>query len=446
LARVAKESVVCPGCGCLCDDLDLTLEDGRIVEVNNVCLWGVSRFIHSKKFHPKKDRRRLHLPQARRQGRWQDISYDAALEEAAALLSRARRPVIYGLTNLGSRAQEAALQLARRLAARLEPADLAFMAPYYRSLGRHGTFWAPLEVIRDEADTVLFWGANPLHSNPRHVVRYTVFARGRFTERGVEDRQVAAVDIYRTELAKFCHRFICIEPGQELDLARGVAALLDGETLTGPRIKGTRRLADFLAQASCGVIFGGRGLTYPQAPDMWDQLSSLVARLNTRARWTLFPLCGDFNASGLYHLLLSELGRAEAPDFGGAGGFTTHAAPVDFREVDAVLVAGADLLWFLPDEQVQDLRERQVPLVVLSPFANRTTAQAQVVLPVALAGVETPEVAYRMDGLPLVLRPVTLTSLPSDHQVLTNLIGLTGCRGGSRTAPASTSGKVGGIL
>lgn len=420
-----QESVVCPGCGCLCDDLDLTLEDGRIVAVNNVCLWGVSRFIQSKKFHPKKDRRRLSTPQVRRQGRWQEVSYDAALEEAAAILTRARRPVIYGLTNVGSWAQEAALHLARGLGARLEPADLGLMAPYYRSLARHGVFWAPLEVIRDEADTVLFWGANPLHSNPRHVVRYAVFARGRFTERGIEDRRVAAVDLYGTELAKFCRPFIAIEPGQELDLARGVAALLEGEPLDSPRIKGTGRLAEFMGQADFGVIFAGRGLGY-QAPKLWDLLSGMVARLNTRRRWALFPLSGDFNASGLYHLLLSQLGSAAAPDFGGIGGLTTHATPVDFREVDAVLVAGADFLWFLPGEQVQDLKERQVPLVVLSPYANRTTAQAQVVLPVALAGVETMEVAYRMDGLPLVLRPVLPASLPPDHEVLGALCGLAG--------------------
>jgi formylmethanofuran dehydrogenase subunit B len=94
---------------------------------------------------------------------------------------------------------------------------------------------------------------------------------------------------------------------------------------------------------------------------------------------------------------------------------------VDFREVDAILVAGADLWWFLPEEQLQDLRHRQVPLVVLSPFANRTASQAQVVLPVALAGVETAELAYRMDGLPLVLKKLVPSARPPDHQVLADL-------------------------
>jgi formylmethanofuran dehydrogenase subunit B len=414
------ESIICPGCGCLCDDLDVTVDGDRIVEVTNVCLWGVSRFFHAKKFHPKKERHRLREPQVRHQGRRETVSYEAALAEAAQVLSRARRPLIYGLTNSGSWAQEAALKLARSLRARLEPADLAFKAPYYQSIQQHGLAWAPLEVIRDEADAVLFWGANPIHSAPRHVVRYAIFARGRFTERGLEDRQAAAVDIYETELARFCPLFIKINPGQELDLVAGAAAILAWEPPPDPVVRGTRRLARFLAQASCGVIFCGRGVTYGPALELFDRLARLVALLNQQARYFLFPLSGDFNSNGMYHLLLNEMGRAGAPDFG-AGEPVTHYTPVDFREVDAVLVAGADLLWFLPEEQVEDLLRRRVPIVALSPFANRTTGQAAVILPTALAGIETAELAYRMDGLPLVLKQLVSSALPPDHQVLTDL-------------------------
>ncbi len=422
---IRHESIICPGCGCLCDDLDVTLEADRIVEVTNVCLWGVSRFFHGKKFHPKKERHRLLTPQVLHKGRHEAVTYEAALAEAAQLLSRARRPLIYGLTNSGSGAQEAALKLARSLRARLEPADLAYKAPYYQSIQEHGLAWAPLEVIRDEADAVLFWGANPIHSAPRHVVRYAVFARGRFTERGLEDRQVAAVDIYKTELAKFCPLFIKIQPGQELDLILGAAAVLGGETPPESMVKGARRLAQFLSQATYGVIFCGRGISYGPAQELFDRLARLVGFLNREAPWFLFPLSGDFNSSGLYHLLLNEVGHPGAPDFG-AGEVATNYTPVDFREVDAVLVAGADLLWFLADEVLDDLKRRQVPIVALSPFANRTTGRAAVILPTALAGIETTEVAYRMDGLPLVLKQLVPAALPSDRQVLTDLDRLIG--------------------
>jgi formylmethanofuran dehydrogenase subunit B len=416
--EVRIESAICSGCSCLCDDLDLTVTGGRIVEVANACRWGVSRLLAAPKFHPKKERRRIGAPLVRRQGRWETVPYEAALAEATRLLTQARRPVIYGLTNLGSRAQEAALALAQHCGARLEPADLAFMAAYYQSLRQHEVHFAPLEVIRDEADTVLFWGANPLHSVPRHVVRHSVFARGRYTERGVEDRRVAAVDLCATETAKFCHLFLQVEPGAEAALIEGVAAALSGAERPGPRVRGTRRLADFLARATYGVIFCGRGVTYPPGGEIFPRLAALAALLNRRTPFTLFPLPGDFNARGLYHLLLRELGSPLAPDFGTGNGTAT---PVDWHEVDAVLVAGADLFWGLREEEVQDLKQRQVPLVVLSPFANRTTGAAQVLLPSALAGVEAEEVAYRLDGLPVALGKLVESHLPPDYLVLADL-------------------------
>ena len=163
--------------------------------------------------------------------------------------------------------------------ARLEPADLAFKAPYYQSLAKYGLYWAPLEVIRDEADTVLFWGANPLHSCPRHVVRYSVFARGKFTERGIEERRLAAVDLHRTELAALVQLFLELEPGQELPLLQGLLATLHRRRQP-PAVRGVRRLAEFLQEASYGVIFFGRGLSYGPAPELLDRLARLTAWLN----------------------------------------------------------------------------------------------------------------------------------------------------------------------
>jgi formylmethanofuran dehydrogenase subunit B len=371
------ESAICPGCACLCDDIDLTLVDGRIDQAANICLWGAGKLFSQKRFHPKKSRRRLCEPQLKHRGLWETVTYEAAVARTAEILGQARRPVIYGLTNSGSWAQAAALDLARRARARLEPADLAFKAPYYQSLIKYGLYWAPLEVIRDEADTVVFWGANPLHSCPRHVVRYAMFARGKFTERGIEERRLAAVDLHRTELAGLVHLFLEIDPNEELALLQGLldTALLDG-------------------------------------------LARLAARLNEQGPCILFPLSTDFNSAGLYHLLLRELGTPFAPDFSAGSGFAAHAAPVDWADVDALVVVGADLFWFLSAAEMNDLKARRVPVVVLSPFANRSAGHADVVFPVALAGVETPEVAYRMDGLPLNLPGIVPSPRWSDSQVL----------------------------
>ncbi len=418
------ESAVCPGCACLCDDIDVTVVDGRVYQAANICLWGASKVLGHKRFHPKKERRRLAQPLIRHRGRWQTVSVDAAIDRTAEILIKARQPVVYGLTNAGCGAQAAALQVARQAQARLEPADLAWKAPYYQSLKKYGVFWATLEVIRDEADTLVFWGANPLHSCPRHVVRYSIFARGRFTERGYDERRLAAVDIHRTELADLVELFLQVEPGQELSLLQEV--LTATAAAGGAVSKKARRLAAMLQEAHYGVIFFGRGVSYGPTPELLDGLAGLTARLNEHTPFVLFPLSTDFNAVGLYHLLLRELGSPLAPDFG-AGEVSFHAEPLRWTDVDALLVVGADPFWFLSAAEIQDLHERRVPVVALSPVANRTTGHAEVVLPVALAGVETPELAYRMDGLPLSLPALLPASLPSDQQLLQQLAAALGC-------------------
>jgi formylmethanofuran dehydrogenase subunit B len=298
----------------------------------------------------------------------------------------------------------------------LEPADLAWKAPYYQALKKFGVFLTTLEVIRDEADTLVFWGANPLHSCPRHLVRYSFFARGRFTERGHEERRLAVVDIHRTELAELAQVYLEIKPGEDLARLEELQAGLTGGA--PPAGKSCRRLLALLQEAAFGVIFFGRGVSYGPAGEIVERLAALTARLNEQSRFVLFPLSTDFNAAGLYHLLLRELGSPLAPDFGNPPEVTCHAEPVAWDQVDAILVAGADLFWFLSPQEVQQLQRRRVPVVALSPLANRTTGHAHVVLPVALAGVETAEVAYRMDGLPLSLAALVPTALPSDAEVL----------------------------
>lgn len=416
------ESAICPGCACLCDDIDITVVDGRLYQAANVCLWGASKVFGHKRFHPQKERRRLTQAQIRHRGRWETVSLDTALAHTAEILTHAARPVIYGLTHCGCGAQSAALTLAQRLRARLEPANLAWLAPYYQALQKYGVFWATLEVIRDEADALIFWGANPLHSCPRHLVRYSLFARGRFTERGHEERRLAAVDLHRSELADLAELFIEVEPGQDLPLLREVLTALQDRAAAVH--KPARRLAAILNEANYAVIFFGRGVSYGPTQALLEGLAALTAQLWPQKPAVLFPLITDFNAVGLYHLLLRELGSPFAPDFGTPGEVIFHAAPVAWEQVDALLVLGADLLWFLSPQEIQLLQTRRVPIIALSPVANRTTGFADVILPVALAGIETTELAYRMDGLPLALPALVPSALPSDQQVLAALLAI----------------------
>ncbi len=71
---VEHSDVVCPFCGCLCDDLEVTVEGGEIVGVKNACTISRSKFMnHSEN--------RLQEPAI--DGK--KASLERAIEEAAGL-------------------------------------------------------------------------------------------------------------------------------------------------------------------------------------------------------------------------------------------------------------------------------------------------------------------------------------------------------------------------
>lgn len=38
------DSVVCPFCGSLCDDTEVVVKDGKIIETRNMCVMGTQKF------------------------------------------------------------------------------------------------------------------------------------------------------------------------------------------------------------------------------------------------------------------------------------------------------------------------------------------------------------------------------------------------------------------
>jgi formylmethanofuran dehydrogenase subunit B len=96
---------VCTFCGCTCDDIELQTEGARIVKARHACSLGESWFTcHTAEAHE---------PAALIDG--EPATLEAAVELAAALLSRADYPLIYGLSNMTCEAQRAAVTLAESL-------------------------------------------------------------------------------------------------------------------------------------------------------------------------------------------------------------------------------------------------------------------------------------------------------------------------------------------
>src|SRR3954453_13481322 len=90
-------NATCTFCGCVCDDMELTVEDHRITKAKNACVLGKAWFLN----HHVEDR-----PVALVGGK--PASLEEAVERAARILAGARYPIVYGLSETVCEAQRGA--------------------------------------------------------------------------------------------------------------------------------------------------------------------------------------------------------------------------------------------------------------------------------------------------------------------------------------------------
>ncbi len=420
MSEILYESVVCPSCGCLCDDIDVVVEENRVKSIRNVCEWGISKFLFTKKFTPNVKRGRVEKSMIRGKT-LTETDYETAISRAVDILKGSKKPLIYGLTNSGYNAQKIALNIARRLKGLFEPRGAALLSSYYAAMGDSNFYVAPLEEIRNNADLIIYWGCNPIHSTPRHLARYSVYPRGRCKERGSQDRAVFTVDVAENEMGKLSRRFLQVERGTDSLVMETMMKLLRGENVEDYKgdIATIENMVRQMTKVSYGAIFFGLGLSARgNAVKNIENLMALVKELNGKTRFVILPLYDDFNTSGVIQLLIRELKNPMPADFSVDHGAknSKYSLLENLHEVDAALVVGDDPFWSLPSEKSDLLKE--IPIVLIDPYWTRTTNKAQVIFPTAVTGIEAEGVAYRMDGLPLKLKKVLESEYPSDESIL----------------------------
>src|SRR5262245_19927381 len=96
-------SVGCTVCGCVCDDLAVTVENGRVTAARGACSLAEPWFLSQNATHP---------PATAIDG--VPVEPGVAFARAAELLRGARYPLIYGLSRSTTEAQRAATALAEK--------------------------------------------------------------------------------------------------------------------------------------------------------------------------------------------------------------------------------------------------------------------------------------------------------------------------------------------
>jgi formylmethanofuran dehydrogenase subunit B len=97
------ENVVCTFCGCLCDDIEVEVEDNRIAKVKRACRIGRNKIMHAQS----------NVPAPSIRGR--EVTVAEAVDEAARILAAARSPLVYGLSSTTTEAQREIVALAEML-------------------------------------------------------------------------------------------------------------------------------------------------------------------------------------------------------------------------------------------------------------------------------------------------------------------------------------------
>lgn len=417
------DNVICAFCGCVCDDITVTVEEGRISEAKNACTLGRAWFLaHSSN---------AHRPPGTVNGR--PVSTEEAVEEAARILAQARYPLIFGLSSTYCEAQKEAIALAELLGACIDACTSVCHGPSGIALQGVGEPTCTLGEVKNRADLIIYWGSNPAESHPRHLTRYAVTPKGLFTPRGRKDRRVVLVDVRPTPSARAADIFLQVRPGKDFECLWALRALIKGIDLgeeavadTGLTLAQLKDLADRMRSCRFGVLFVGQGLTQSRGKQMNITAAFLLVReLNGFTKFAVMPMRGHGNVTGIDNVLAWQTGYPFGVNFSrgyprfNPGEFT--AVDVLARqETDAALIVASDPVANLPHPAGSRLS--QVPTVALDTRESETTKIAKVVITTAPAGISAEGTVYRMDSVPLRLRKVVPSPFPSDEEVLSRLM------------------------
>jgi formylmethanofuran dehydrogenase subunit B len=386
-------NVTCLGCGCACDDITVVVKQDRIVDARNACALGTAWFGDGS------------VPaETRVNGR--SASLEQALTEAARLLTAAKRPLVYLAGDVSCETQREAVAIADRLHAAIDSLA-ATAATAVVAAQRRGRAGATLGEIRQRADLVVFWAVDPDARYPRFASRYAVEPRGVAAPEGRASRTLIAVDVGERRGPAAANGRLAIAPADEVDSLEMMRAAVQGRA-TGaderfqPAIDLARRMTEARYVA---IVADGEPGPIPTDPARAEALVTLAQALNGPTRCALSTLRGGGNRSGADTVLTWQTGFPFAVDF--ARGYPsyqprTHAAALlGGGEVDAALVIGAPAT--LPEPVAAALA--QVRSVAIGPRASAASFQLAVAVDTGAAGIHEGGTAFRMDDVPLPLRP-----------------------------------------
>jgi len=357
----------------------------------------------------------------------QSVPIDAAVEQAADLLSKSRYPLVFGLSRSSSDGQRAAVRLADAVGANIDTTASLCHAPSIMAIQEVGESTCSLGEIKNRADLVIFWGVDPVRSHPRHFERYSVDPVGMFVPNGRSDRTVVVFDSERTKTAEAADLFITVEPGRDFEAIWTLRSLLRGvvpseTTTTGVPLETLTELAERMKSCRCGVFFFGLGLAHQGLGHLnVEALLRLVRDLNAHTRFHARRMRVHGDVTGADCVLCWQTGYPFSVNL--CRGYPRYN-PGEYSANDLLERGEADLCLLVGGESVPEMSPKArrhletIPTILLEYPTVQNEFQPQIRFTTAVYGVHLPGTVYRMDEVPIPLRKVLTTHYPSDADVL----------------------------
>jgi formylmethanofuran dehydrogenase subunit B len=414
------DNVACTMCGCVCDDLRITVEGERVLSAQGACHLAEPWYLGQGHRQP---------PVCEMDGT--PAAFESALDRAADILRAARSPLIYGLSRSNTEGQQAAVALADRLGAIIDTTASLGHAPAILALQEAGESTCSLGEVRNRADLVVFWGSDPVESHPRHFERYSVDPVGEFLPGGRKDRTIVVVDVRPTASSARADVFLQVEPGHDFEVLWTLRGLIRGRepqagTILGAPLEALRDLAQRMKKCRFGIAFFGLGLSRAHLGHRGvEGLLRLVTDLNAFTRFYARRMRVSADVAGADSVLAWQTGYPFSvnlargyPRFN-PGEFTAHDLLLR-GEVDACLLVGSFGVRRFSPSAVANLQ--RIPTIILDPPTMASLTPPTVRFTTAIPGIHVSGTAYRMDEVPIPLRTLLPTHYPSDSEVLREIL------------------------
>jgi formylmethanofuran dehydrogenase subunit B len=235
------------------------------------------------------------------------------------------------------------------------------------------------------------------------------------------------IDIKQTATAEQADWFLQVEEGRDFEAFWTLRGLLRGVdpapgANTGLPLDDLKRLAERMRSCRCGVIFFGYGVArQPLGNRNIEALLRLVTELNQFTRFYARRMRVVGDVSGADSVLCWQTGYPFSVSLN--RGYPRYN-PGEFsagdllsrREADAVLFVGCSRVGAFPPAALGHLQD--IPTVLLDHAQAVPPLEPTVRITTAIYGVHRHGTAYRMDEIPIPLRPILHSDYPSDGEVL----------------------------